>query len=161
MAWFYAQTASHSGVDPALANDTHAGKLSEYQFFQSTDANAIKFYSALVTGHGPLYGPYGSLADAQAQAAKTKPESPGAFTTDLLAPPSALQIPGLDSIGNAVEGVAGFVGALTDPHTWVRIAEVVLGLVLIAVGIAKLTNAVPIATRIAGRAARVGAVAAL
>jgi len=38
---------------------------------------------------------------------------------------------------------------LFQPSLWLRVAEVVLGLVLIAVGVAKLTSAVPVATKIA------------
>lgn len=62
------------------------------------------------------------------------------------------------TVTGAVTSTTDFLSRLTDPNTWVRVAEVVLGLVLIAVGIAKLTNAVPAATRVA---ARVGKVAAL
>lgn len=38
---------------------------------------------------------------------------------------------------------------LQSPNLWIRAGEVVLGLVLLAVGIARLTNAVPIATKVA------------
>lgn len=41
------------------------------------------------------------------------------------------------------------IGALFQAHIWIRVGEVALGLILIAVGVAKLTNAVPIATKIA------------
>lgn len=47
------------------------------------------------------------------------------------------------------EAITNLVGALLDPHTWLRIGEVTLGLILIAVGTAKLTNAFPSATKIA------------
>lgn len=71
----------------------------------------------------------------------------------------------LHSIGKTVTGAvtstSDFLSRLTDPNTWVRIAEVVLGLVLIAVGVAKLTNAVPVATKVASGAAKVGSVIAL
>ena len=65
------------------------------------------------------------------------------------------------TVTGAVTSTTDFLSRLTDPNTWIRIAEVVLGLVLIAVGVAKLTNAVPIATKVAGGAAKVGKVAAL
>lgn len=58
---------------------------------------------------------------------------------------------GLASIGD-------FFGRLTDAHTWVRIGEVVLGLVLIAVAVARITHAVPIATRVAKTAGAVALV---
>lgn len=41
------------------------------------------------------------------------------------------------------------LAALFQANLWLRVAEVALGLVLLAVGVAKLTNAVPIATKIA------------
>ena len=47
------------------------------------------------------------------------------------------------------ESLVNFFGALLDPNTWLRIGEVALGLILIAVGTAKLTNAFPSATKIA------------
>lgn len=53
--------------------------------------------------------------------------------------------------GKAVAGVSvtGFLSALTNAATWLRVAEVGLGIILLAVGVAKLTNAVPVATKIA------------
>jgi len=127
MAWFYDQIASHSGVDPNLANDTHSGKTSNYEFFQSTDPKAIKFYSFFVNGsHGPMFGPYDSLAQAQAQATQSKPQSAGEFTQNLTG--------------------GGNLFGLGDPFNinvteWlIRIGEIALGIVLIAVAFAKLTG---------------------
>jgi hypothetical protein len=45
-------------------------------------------------------------------------------------------------------------GAAREASTWMRVAEVALGVILIAIGVAKLTRAVPIATEIAGTAAK-------
>lgn len=55
-------------------------------------------------------------------------------------------IPGLTDIAN-------FFDKLGEANTWIRIGEVILGLVLVAAGVAKLTHAVPIATKIAGAVA--------
>jgi hypothetical protein len=44
-------------------------------------------------------------------------------------------------------------GAIFQAHIWVRVAEVALGLILIAVGLARLTDAVPAATKIAAKLA--------
>lgn len=41
------------------------------------------------------------------------------------------------------------LGPLFQAHIWIRVGEVLLGVVLIAVGVARLTNVVPIATKIA------------
>jgi hypothetical protein len=55
-------------------------------------------------------------------------------------------IPGLQQIGT-------FFGALAEGNTWIRVAEGLLGIILIAVGLARLTHAVPAATKIAGAVA--------
>jgi hypothetical protein len=51
--------------------------------------------------------------------------------------------------GNALSSLSPIAG-LFQGNLWLRVAEVGVGLLLIAVGVAKLTNAVPIATKIAG-----------
>lgn len=56
------------------------------------------------------------------------------------APPNPLS--GLAAIGD-------FFGRLGQASTWIRVAEVLLGVILLAVGVAELTNAVPVATKIA------------
>lgn len=53
------------------------------------------------------------------------------------------------SLPNPLAAVTDFLHRLTDSNTWLRVAEGILGLLLIAVGVAKLTNAVPVATTIA------------
>lgn len=50
-------------------------------------------------------------------------------------------------------GIADFLSRLTQKNTWVRVAEVAIGIILIAVGVARMTHAVPIATKIAGAVA--------
>lgn len=42
------------------------------------------------------------------------------------------------------------LAGLFQPNLWLRVGEVMLGLILIAIGVAQLTHAVPIATKIAG-----------
>lgn len=53
-------------------------------------------------------------------------------------------------------GLSGFLSTLSEGSLWIRVVEVGLGLILIAVGVARLTHAVPIATSVAKT---VGAVA--
>lgn len=55
-------------------------------------------------------------------------------------------------------GLTQLLSALTSGALWIRVAEGVLGVVLIAIGLAKITRAVPVATKIAKTA---GAVAVL
>ena len=49
----------------------------------------------------------------------------------------------------AIPATASPLAPLFQASLWLRVAEVVLGLVLIAVGVARLTSAVPVATQIA------------
>lgn len=61
---------------------------------------------------------------------------------------AAAKISGL----NPFQGwLTGFLSVLTSAHTWERVLEVGLGIVLIALGVAKLTHAVPVATQIASK----------
>lgn len=54
-----------------------------------------------------------------------------------------------DSAKNAVGSLNPLAG-LFQANIWLRVAEVGIGILLVAVGIAKLTNAIPAATKIAG-----------
>lgn len=58
---------------------------------------------------------------------------------------AAGSLPGL----SGVAAIGDFFNRLGQASTWIRVGEVVLGLILLAVGIAKITNAVPIATKVA------------
>lgn len=51
--------------------------------------------------------------------------------------------------GNPLGAVDQFLGNLSQSNTWLRVTEVILGFLLIAVGLARMSNAVPIATSIA------------
>lgn len=65
------------------------------------------------------------------------------------------------AVTGAITDTGDFLSRLTSPALWIRIAEIALGLLLIGVGIAKLTNAIPAATKAAKGAAKIGEVAAL
>ena len=84
-------------------------------------------------GATEVSGPYATKAEAQAAAKKTG---------------QGITIP-LPHFPNPLSGLS----SLFQANIWIRVAEVVLGLVLVAVGLAKMTNAVPIATKIAKVAA--------
>lgn len=47
------------------------------------------------------------------------------------------------------DGLANLLGDLENGALWLRVAEGVLGIVLIAIGLARITKAVPVATKIA------------
>lgn len=67
------------------------------------------------------------------------------------------------TLGSELNNAKGLAGAainslnplagLFQKNLWLRIAEVGLGLLLLTVGVAKLTNAIPLATKIASRLA--------
>lgn len=64
--------------------------------------------------------------------------------------------PVADSIHNTADAVQSAVKSLNplaglfQANIWLRVAEVGIGVLLLAVGIAKLTNAIPAATKLAG-----------
>lgn len=95
----------------------------------------------------------GWIADYNA-AVKEKAQ-PGGANANILNPATAAKaavtgaaasIPGVQQIGD-------FFSTLAEGNTWIRIAEGLLGIVLIAIGLARITHAVPIATKIAGAVA--------
>lgn len=92
----------------------------------------------------------GNATEAQA-AAEAKREFPaGAAPTTSVAQgekqavqqETGTSLAGLSAIGD-------FFSRLTESNTWLRAGEIALGLLLIAVGVSKMTSAVPAATKIA------------
>lgn len=53
------------------------------------------------------------------------------------------------------DGLAELLANLASGALWIRVGEVALGLILVAVGLARVTSAVPVATRIAKTAGAV------
>lgn len=121
----------------SLTEDINGEPPTSTEYIQGTAAQAAKDASLAV--NGKAFGPYSSKAAAQAavKAGKVTGDQPtgGALI-------SGAAIPGLTDIAN-------FFDKLGEANTWVRVGEVVLGLVLIAAGIAKITHAVPVATEVA------------
>lgn len=72
----------------------------------------------------------------------SQPGGPNDITTPGGVWGALAQSSGLGAVGEFVKG-------LGQASTWLRVGEGVLGLVLIAVGVARLTHAVPVATSIA------------
>lgn len=84
-------------------------------------------------------GPFATEAQAQkAQNPKPSPENPAAPVIQGV----TNSVPGLSQIGT-------FFSSLGQANTWIRVGEVLLGFILIAVGLARITHAVPIATKVA------------
>lgn len=64
--------------------------------------------------------------------------------------PSAGSLPG----GGALTDLSGFLSALTERNTWIRVGEGLLGLILIGIGIAAVTRSNPVAQRAVKTAAK-------
>lgn len=74
-----------------------------------------------------------------------------------------IHLPGPGSVIGGVKDVAGFVSALSSPNTWIRVAEVVVGFLLIGVGIDAMLKGAPtdMAKKAGKAAAKAGELAAL
>ncbi len=93
------------------------------------------------------YGPYATQAAAQAE------------LTSLGAAQHAKQTTTVSGPLSGIAAVGDFFQRLTQANTWERIGEVVLGLILIAVGVAHITHAVPVATTVAKAAGTAAVIA--
>lgn len=58
-------------------------------------------------------------------------------------------------VASGLAAIGDFFSRLGQANTWLRVGEVALGLILVAVGVARITHAVPIATSIAKTAGAV------
>src|SRR5271170_2027071 len=88
-------------------------------------------------------GPFATEAEAQtAQAPKQQSPNPVNDAVNAVENSTGGPLAGLQQIGT-------FFGSLGEANTWVRVGQVVLGLILVAVWVARITHAVPIATQVA------------
>jgi hypothetical protein len=60
------------------------------------------------------------------------------------------EIDSAKGLTNAAVNSLNPLGGLFQANLWLRVAEVAIGVLLVGVGIAKLTNAIPAATKLAG-----------
>lgn len=86
----------------------------------------------------------------QAEAEAYKQQHPPSHKSilDPTNPNNPLHVPDPGSVASSVTN--DLLKPLFQAHIWLRVGEVALGLILIAVGVARMTNAVPLATKIAG-----------
>lgn len=120
-----------------------------FVFQDATKAQAVKDAGAKL-----LAGPFATQDDAQnwANAYEKNPStlhagsglspSTGTVQGDKAPAGAAGLLTGLNAIGD-------FFARLSEGNTWLRLGEGLLGIILIAVGLARITSAVPAATRIA------------
>lgn len=138
MAWFVVLSSN--------VNSTTIGNVTaSVQQFAST-ADYTKTVGASPTQVDPKQpsGGYATQAQAQAEANRFNalPADQRSAGGKPLAPSVVPNLPKI-AIANpldALKGIADFFQRLTQASTWLRVAEVVLGLGLIAVGLAKITN---------------------
>lgn len=102
---------------------------------------------------GKVFGPYATQAAAQAEA-KASPSTGQIIALGVNAGLGSATggAVGDTQTGSPLTGLAAigdFFSRLTQANTWERIGMVLLGIVLVAAGVAHLTHAVPVATKIA------------
>jgi hypothetical protein len=103
------------------------GGPNQYQVVEATtQAEATK-----LTAEG-YKGPYATQADAETAAGQATAK---ATSTEIGTPNGInLSVPGLSQVGS-------FFGALGDANTWIRVAKVVVGGLLLIVGLVHITGA--------------------
>jgi hypothetical protein len=117
--------------------------------FDSAELNALGFHgyptqasaAAKPNSVNLLQAPIVNAAIDDANNARDVASSPG-NAGKAAAAAAGVPLTGLAAVGD-------FFQRLTQGSTWLRIAEGLLGIILLAVGIARMTHAVPIATAIA------------
>lgn len=70
-------------------------------------------------------------------------------TPEPLVPGTKIQVPSIPNPLSGIAAVGDFFQRLTQASTWLRIFEIVIGVLLVGVGIASMTKAIPVATKIA------------
>lgn len=122
------------------------GGPAKYVPFQGTRAQAQA--QANLAVNGTLNGPYTSKPDAQA-AIKGLPASLQQTPTGAEQAVGQAAKKATGGLLKGLEAIGDFFQRLTQANTWIRAGEVVVGLILLAAGLARITHAVPAATRVA------------
>ncbi|MEU9022347.1 hypothetical protein [Actinomadura sp. NPDC048394] len=136
-------------TDGYWAYNTVTGEIKHVSFWE------WEFKYSLLTG---VWLPYNTKEEAEKQKAQHPPKKPKTPVQKII---GGIVDPGtgVKEAGDAVTSVTNDVlKPLFQANLWIRVAEVALGIILIAVGLARITNAVPIATKIAKTAGMVAAV---
>jgi hypothetical protein len=139
---------------------TSYGNSPSYSYFQGTQEQATAKSKTIVelSAQQNLFGPYATEAAAQAAVKGGTLTAPTPGGGGILPAPPGIDTPASGGASNPLSGLAAigaFFSNLGQAATWEKVGEVVLGLILIAVGVARLTHAVPIATSIAKTAGAV------
>jgi hypothetical protein len=145
---------------------------------EGTLGQLLSGLGSIVTGHGttvdlyhavsssarpagnkqnPVYGPYATQGQAQAQANELNGIAGAASRAGAAADPGAPPGANSQGPGNPLAAIADFFSRLGQANTWIRAAEVILGLGLLIVGLAKLASG----TSVGRKAAKAAETAAL
>lgn len=93
-------------------------------------------------------GPYSTKAEAESYLTSANNYGNNPVSAAGQAASDAANATGLGAIGD-------FFSKLGNANTWVRVGQVIVGVILLAVGVARITHAVPVATKIAKTAGAV------
>jgi hypothetical protein len=147
MTWFaFKGYDNGAAIDLAGPQETAAVSIGFHGYATQAQAQANPNSVNALTGWWvtTIIADYGTAVKEGAQ--------PGGPNANILNPVTAVKA-STSAVANSIPGLAqvgSFFGALEQGATWIRVGEALLGIVLIAVGVARLTNAVPAATKIAG-----------
>lgn len=167
----YAPTPTGTQVSPQLPALVTAGTENYYQgiftqYWGAAAGTAYASWNAKNPSQSADANAHTFMAMVLAQGLAKAIQSVGTFVGSSL--PSAITnaasnttaVKGAGAVESALTAIPDFLSRLTSANLWERIGEVVLGLILVAVGVAHITHAVPIATKIAGKVAEVAPLAA-
>jgi len=126
-------------TSPAATADT----VTQYTVVQGTQNDALNLPDG-----GGISGPYSSQAAAD-KVANAEPQNKNVSVF-----PGVNVTPGGRVAGplSGLAAIGDFFQRMTQAKFWERAGEIVLGIILISIGLARLTRAVPIATAIAKKA---------
>lgn len=158
MTWFaFKGYNGGKAVDVAGSQEKEAVVLGFHGYATEAQAeatpNSVNIFNKLAVN--AMIADYKAALAEQAQPGGANASNPAA--AGLAGAKAAAKAAG-ESAAGAIPGVAqigDFFGNLGQANTWVRVAQVALGLILIAVGLARITHAVPVATQIAKTAGAV------
>lgn len=112
---------------------------------QKSDITASSVGGAAITS---IDGPFTTKAEAEADA-KPIPGQPGRSGKKTNQQSSGGADVKFPNVNFGLADVGKFFSDLSQASTWIRVGEVLAGLILIAVGVARITHAVPVATKVA------------
>lgn len=130
-AQYAANVTASKGSQPSLSAtgwwwDSNAKKARQLTGTQAAEINGTLGYHALT-------GPYATQALAESEGPA------GTFPNPNTNP---IVDAGVNAAGSVIDQVgAGFLGILENKALWLRVGEVLLGIVLVGVGLAKITHA--------------------